>query len=127
AGDPEGDPHVWQDPTNVRKMVPAIRDALSAADPAGKATFDRNAADYDGQLDQLDGDIAADIGTIPPAGRKLVTNHDAFGYFVRRYGLTFVGSVVPSLTTDAEPSAAETQRLIEAIKAQGVKTIYTES
>jgi ABC-type Zn uptake system ZnuABC Zn-binding protein ZnuA len=123
----EGDPHVWQDPTNVRKMVPVIRDALARADPAGKATYEQNAAAYDAQLAELDRDIEAQIDTIPPANRKLVTNHNAFGYYARRYGLTVVGSVVPSLTTDAEPSAAETRRLIEAIKAQGVRAIYTES
>ncbi len=126
-GGSEGDPHVWQDPTNVRKMVPVIRDALARADPAGEATYAQNAAAYDAQLDQLDRDVKAQIDTIPPASRKLVTNHDAFGYYARRYGLTVVGSVVPSLTTDAEPSAAETRRLIDAIKAQGVKAIYTES
>jgi ABC-type Zn uptake system ZnuABC Zn-binding protein ZnuA len=125
--EPEGDPHVWQDVSNARKMVAAIRDTLGKADPAEAAAFQSNAAAYDAQLDRLDQDIKAQIATIPADQRKLVTNHDAFGYFVRRYGLTFVGSVIPSITTDAEPSAAEVQELVGAIKAEKVKAIYTET
>jgi ABC-type Zn uptake system ZnuABC Zn-binding protein ZnuA len=64
---------------------------------------------------------------IPPEQRKLVTNHDAFGYYVARYGLTFVGSVIPSLSTEAEPSASDTQRLIQDIRSQQVRAIFTEA
>jgi zinc/manganese transport system substrate-binding protein/manganese/iron transport system substrate-binding protein len=125
--EPEGDPHVWQDPTNVRKMVGVIRDTLAKADAADTAIFQANAAAYDRQLDELDREIEGQIKTIPPAQRKLVTNHDAFGYYVKRYGLTFVGSVIPSLSSEAEPSAGEVQKLVAAIKAEGVKAIYTET
>ena len=70
---------------------------------------------------------AAQIATIPPARRKLVTNHDAFSYYVRRYGLTFVGSVIPSLDTNTEPSAKQTAELIDKIKAEHVPAIFTEA
>lgn len=125
--EPEGDPHVWQDPTDAQKMVIAIRDTLAKAEPAGQAAYTANAASYNAQLDQLDQQIKQQIDTIPPDQRKLVTNHDAFGYYARRYGLTIVGTVIPSLSTEAEPSAGEVQQLIQAIKSQGVKAIYTET
>jgi zinc/manganese transport system substrate-binding protein/manganese/iron transport system substrate-binding protein len=123
----QGDPHVWQDPTNARKMVALIRDTLSASDPANGPTYQANAAAYSAQLDQLDQWIGQQIQSIPADQRKLVTNHDAFMYYVNRYGLTFVGSVIPSLSTEAEPSAAETQQLVQSIADQHVKAIYTES
>ncbi|MBO0884881.1 MAG: zinc ABC transporter substrate-binding protein [Mycobacterium sp.] len=122
-----GDPHVWQDPTNVEKMVVKIRDTLSATDPDGAPTYQANAEVYTAQLDQLDQSISQQIQTIPPDQRKLVTNHDAFTYYVNRYGLTFVGSVIPSLSTDAQPSAAEVQQLVQEIADQHVKAIYTET
>jgi ABC-type Zn uptake system ZnuABC Zn-binding protein ZnuA len=123
----QGDPHVWQDPTNVQKLVIVIRDTLSTADPDGAPTYQANAAAYSEQLGQLDQWISQQIQTIPPDQRKLVTNHDAFMYYVNRYGLTFVGSVIPSLSTEAEPSAAETQQLVQRIADQHVRAIYTEN
>ncbi|MEA2639707.1 MAG: zinc/manganese transport system substrate-binding protein [Chloroflexota bacterium] len=127
AEEPAGDPHVWMDPTNVQLMVLVIRDTLSRADPANGPVYATNAAAYTGQLTQLDNDIRGQWAILPPEQRKLVTNHDAFGYYVARYGLIFVGSVIPSLSTEAEPSAAETQQLIQNIQAQDVKAIFTES
>jgi zinc/manganese transport system substrate-binding protein/manganese/iron transport system substrate-binding protein len=123
----QGDPHVWQDPINAQKMVARIRDTLSAADPDGAPTYQANATAYTDQLAQLDQWIGQQIQSIPADQRKLVTNHDAFMYYVNRYGLTFVGSVIPSLSTEAEPSAAETQQLVQSIAAQHVKAIFTES
>jgi zinc/manganese transport system substrate-binding protein/manganese/iron transport system substrate-binding protein len=123
----QGDPHVWQDPTNAQKMVSVIRDTLIAADPDGAPTYQANATAYSDQLGQLDQWIGQQIQSIPPDQRKLVTNHDAFMYYVNRYGLTFVGSVIPSLSTEAEPSAAETRQLVQSIADEHVKAIYTES
>jgi ABC-type Zn uptake system ZnuABC Zn-binding protein ZnuA len=127
AGFSAGDPHVWFDPRNVAVMVDNITAALAAIDPAGQASYGARRDVYKQQLDQLDREIAAQIATIPPARRKLVTNHDAFAYYVARYGLTFVGSVIPSLDTNAEPSAKDTADLIAKIKAEGVPAIFTES
>jgi ABC-type Zn uptake system ZnuABC Zn-binding protein ZnuA len=126
--EPQGgdDPHIWFDPTNVQKMVNVIRDTLSAADPAGASTYATNTQVYSRLLDQLDTHIQAQIETIPAGQRKMVTNHDAFGYYIGRYGLEFVGSIIPSLSTEAQPSASETRKLIQKIKDQGVKAIFTE-
>jgi ABC-type Zn uptake system ZnuABC Zn-binding protein ZnuA len=121
------DPHVWFDPTNSQRMVLAIRDALAAADPDGKDIYAANAASYNGQLVRLDADIKALWAAVPESQRRLVTNHDVFGYYVARYGLTFVGSILESLSTEAEPSAAELQRLVQEIRSQGVRAIFTES
>jgi ABC-type Zn uptake system ZnuABC Zn-binding protein ZnuA len=123
----EGDPHVWFDPRNVKIMTDNIAAALIAADPDGTASYEARRDAYKAQLDQLDQAIADQIATIPPERRKLVTNHDAFGYYVARYGLTFVGSVIPSLDSRAEPSAKDTAELIDKIKAEGVPAIFTET
>ncbi|MBI4492902.1 MAG: zinc ABC transporter substrate-binding protein [Chloroflexi bacterium] len=125
--EPEGDPHVWQDPANTQKMVDVIRDALARLDAPGQTVYAANAAAYNRQLDQLDQQIKQQIATIPSEQRRLVTNHDAFGYYVRHYGLVFVGSVIPSLSTEAEPSAGEVRKLIQDIKEQHVKAIFTET
>ena len=108
-------------------MVDNIRDALDQADPSGKADYDRNAEAYNKVLDQADAQIRDILNAIPPANRKLVTNHDAFGYFARHYGLQIVGAVIPSASTQAEASAGETAALIDTVKNQGVKAIFAES
>jgi ABC-type Zn uptake system ZnuABC Zn-binding protein ZnuA len=121
------DPHIWQDPQNATIMVDNIRDALAKRDPANAAVYRQNAAVYTQQLDQLDGEIRRQVDTVPPANRKLVTNHDAFSYYAARYGISVVGSVIPSLDTNSEPSAKDTEDLIKKIKAQHVCAIFTES
>jgi ABC-type Zn uptake system ZnuABC Zn-binding protein ZnuA len=121
------DPHVWLDVANARVMVEHIRDALVAADPEGRATYEANATTYLAELAEMDGWIREQIATIPPPGRKLVTNHDAFGYYVHAYGLELVGAVIPSLDSQAQPSARETAQLIDRIRATGVKAIFTEA
>ncbi|HEU0115556.1 MAG TPA: metal ABC transporter substrate-binding protein [Thermomicrobiales bacterium] len=127
AGFGGGDPHVWFDPTNVKIMTDTIAAALTNADPAGAASYAARRDAYDRNLGILDAWIKGQIATIPPKRRKLVTNHDAFTYYVTRYGLTDVGSVIPSLDTSAEPSAQETEALIGKIKAEGVPAIFTEA
>jgi ABC-type Zn uptake system ZnuABC Zn-binding protein ZnuA len=121
-----GDPHVWYDPTNVQKIVEVLRDTLSTQEPAAAATFAANATAYNRQLDQLDQQIQQQIGTIPAEQRKLVTSHESFRYYADRYGLDYVGSVIPSISSEAEPSAAELQRLIQEVRSQQVKAIFTE-
>jgi ABC-type Zn uptake system ZnuABC Zn-binding protein ZnuA len=123
----QGDPHVWFDVANAKLMAANIRDACIAADPAHRDAYMTQAAAYLAQLDELDGWIRQQIATIPPANRKLVTNHDAFGYFVAAYGLEFVGAVIPSLDSQAEPSAKDIARLVDTIRAQHVKAIFTEA
>ncbi|MFS8087310.1 MAG: metal ABC transporter substrate-binding protein [Acidobacteriota bacterium] len=125
AGD-EDDPHVWQDPKNAKIMVDNIVEALSAADPTNAATFEANGAAYNLKLDAADREARALIESIPVANRKMVTNHDAFGYFLRAYGLTFVGAVIPSTSSEAQPSAKDLANLQDLIKREGVKAIFAE-
>jgi zinc/manganese transport system substrate-binding protein/manganese/iron transport system substrate-binding protein len=122
-----GDPHIWHNPKNAEIMSRNIATAFDAKDPADKATFDANLTSYTGKLDQLDGWIAQQIDTLPADQRKLVTNHDAFGYYIDRYHLTFVGSIIPSFDTSAELSGKQLNTLIAKIKATGVKAIFSES
>jgi ABC-type Zn uptake system ZnuABC Zn-binding protein ZnuA len=122
-----GDPHIWQNPLNAKTMAANIEAAFATADPAHAAEYQRNLATYQAKLDTLDADITAKINTIPVAQRKLVTNHDAFGYYVQRYKLEFVGSIIPSFDTSAELSGTDVEDLVAKIKATGVKAIFSES
>lgn len=121
------DPHIWHSAPNAIIMLNHIRAALSQLDAANAATYTANAAAYEKRLNDLDVYIRAQIATIPPANRKIVTNHDTFGYYFARYGLTHVGSVIPSMDTNFQPSAQELTALIRAIKAERVKAIFIES
>ena len=121
------DPHWWHDPRNVEAAVGAIRDALSRADPAQKARFARNAAAYLARVRRLDAGIRACLATVPPAQRKLVTDHDAFGYFARRYGVQVIGAVIPSQTTQAQPSAGDIAKLSALIQRERVKAVFPET
>jgi zinc/manganese transport system substrate-binding protein len=123
----EHDPHIWHNPQNAKIMVTNIEKGLAAADPAHATAFAGNLTTYAAQLDKLDADNEAAFAKIPAAQRKLVTNHDAFGYYVDRYKLQFVGSVIPSLDTSAELSAQQLNDLVAKIKATWTKAIFTES
>lgn len=121
----EFDPHVWFDPANVKVIVASIAETFSSADPDHADEFAANLAGYQSELDELDAYIEGSIESL--TNRKIVTNHEAFGYYIDRYGLEFVGSVIPSLDSAAEPSASEIDELIDAIRAEGVTVIFTES
>jgi ABC-type Zn uptake system ZnuABC Zn-binding protein ZnuA len=125
VGDPAGDPHIWQNPQNAKIMVANIEQALAVAQPQCEAAFVANQASYDAQLDQLDAANQAAIAEL--TNKKLVTNHDAFGYYVDRYGLDFVGSIIPSFDTSAELSASQIADLVAKIREQGVKAVFSES
>jgi zinc/manganese transport system substrate-binding protein/manganese/iron transport system substrate-binding protein len=129
AGDEQkaGDPHVWLNPLNVKTMVDNLAAALSAVDPAGADSYRANAAAYKQQLDALDTSIQEQINTIPRDRRKVVTTHDAFGYYIDRYGLTYVGSVIPSTDTNAQPSAKQVADIVRTIKQERVPAIFIES
>ncbi|GLY88271.1 metal ABC transporter substrate-binding protein [Actinoallomurus iriomotensis] len=122
-----GDPHIWHDPKNAELMSRNIAAAFEATDPSGKAAYAANLASYTTKLDRLDSWIAQQIGTLPAGRRELVTNHDAFGYYIDRYHLTFVGSIIPSFDTSAELSGKRLDALVAKIKATGVKAIFSES
>ncbi|HZE32546.1 MAG TPA: metal ABC transporter substrate-binding protein [Actinoallomurus sp.] len=122
-----GDPHIWHNPKNAETMSGNIAAAFEAKDPADKAAYAANLTSYTGKLDQLDTWIAQQIDTLPADQRKLVTNHDAFGYYIDRYHLQFVGSIIPSFDTSAELSGKQLNTLIAKIKSTGVKAIFSES
>lgn len=125
--EPEGDPHVWFDPTLVQKMVTNIADGLAKVDPASASIYQQNATAYNAQLTQLDTQLMGLFSQVPKEQRKLVTNHDAFRYLAKRYDLTIVGAVIPSISDAAEPSAKEINDLIETVKREKVKAIFAES
>lgn len=125
--DEGSDPHWWQDPRNAQRAVAAITDALVTVDPAGAPAYRAAAARYERRLRNLDRAVAACLGPVPAARRKLVTTHDALGYYARRYGIQVVGTIIPSLSTEAQPSAGDTAALIATIRRTGVKAIYVES
>ncbi len=125
-GDEHGniDPHTWTTPVNGIVFVKNIEAALIAADPANAKTYTANAEKYSAQLQDLDAWVRAQIETIPPEHRKLVTGHTAFGYFAHEYGLEQIGTVIPGFSSVSEPSAQELAALQDAIEAQGVKAIF---
>jgi len=122
----EGDPHIWFDVKNVIKITESIKNKLIELDSTNAALYATKASNYISELEELDTFIRTQIGTIPEENRKIVTNHDAFGYYINAYGLQFVGSVIPSLSTEDQPTPSETSELIERIKTENVKAIFTE-
>jgi ABC-type Zn uptake system ZnuABC Zn-binding protein ZnuA len=123
----ELDPHWWQDPRNAILAVEAVRAALAEADPAGRAAYTRNAAAYTRELRALDADVATCIQQVPADKRKLVTTHDSLGYFAERYGVEVIGAVIPSLSTQAQPSARDVDELVRQIEDEGVEAIFPEA
>lgn len=121
-----GDPHVWHDPEAAKLMVDNVAAGLAQADPGGAQTYERNATAYRRKLDGMAATIRREFAPIPRHRRDLITSHDAFGYFARAYDINVVGSVLPSLTTDTEPSARRVRELVEDIRRERVSTIFTE-
>lgn len=120
----EIDPHLWQDVGNAQSYVELIRDTLIGVDPAGAATYRRNAEAYLAELGALDTYLTERIASIPPVDRHLVTTHDAFAYLARAYGIPVAGFVTPSPAT--EPSLADRVRLTETIRNLRVKAVFLE-
>ena len=123
--DGAADPHIWQDPGNARRMAANIERGLAAAEPADATAFAANLAAYTKELEALDAEVERQIDGL--ANKKVVTNHDAFGYYLDRYGLELVGSVIPSFDTSAELSGRDIRDLVAKIKATGVKAIFSET
>lgn len=119
------DPHAWQSIANAKVYVANIRDALSAADPAGKASYEANATSYLAELDKLEGEVKAAVARIPAQRRKAITTHDAFGYFVKAYGIEFIAP--QGVSTEAEASAKDVARIIRQVKAQKIPAVFLEN
>ncbi|WP_241980094.1 metal ABC transporter substrate-binding protein [Cryobacterium sp. TMT4-31] len=122
-----GNPHIWTDVKNAEAMVATIADGLAGASTSHATDFEANEAVYSAQLAELDGWIRENVDAVPSSERLLVSNHDAFGYFTAAYGITYVGSVIPSFDDNAEPSAAEIDALVAAVKTTGVKAVFSEA
>jgi zinc/manganese transport system substrate-binding protein len=122
------DPHVWHDVQNAMHIVEIVRAQLAEVDPAHAQAYSDNAASYLQQLKDLDGWVVQTVATLPESERKLVTSHDTFGYFARRYGFKVLGSGLESVSTEAaDPSAADFAKLCQAIKAARVPVIFAEN
>ncbi|MFN9075988.1 MAG: metal ABC transporter solute-binding protein, Zn/Mn family [bacterium] len=119
------DPHVWMDPVLWAKTAPAVRDALAKIDPDGKESYDRNLTAFETAAAALDRDCSLAINTIPVAQRTLVTAHDAFGYFGRRYGLAVRG--IQGLSTESEPSLGDIEELVGKISEERIPAIFIET
>jgi len=121
------DPHWWQDPRNAAAAVSTIRDELAATDPEGADAYERNAAAYIRRIEQTDRLVSKCIESAPKGARKLVTSHDSLGYFADRYGIEVIGSAVPALSTQAQPSTGETAGLIELLEEEDVRAVFPEA
>jgi zinc/manganese transport system substrate-binding protein len=119
------DPHAGQSVANAKIYVANIRDALIEADPAGKAAYEANAAAYLGKLDALDQDVKATVAAIPADRRKIISTHDAFGYFQQAYGVEFIAP--QGVSTEAEPSARDVARIITQVKKQKIPAVFLEN
>ena len=118
--------HWWLDLRAGEAAVGVVRDVLVRSDPGRAAGYRSRAAAYMRRLRRLDAVLEACIRQLPPERRKLVTTHDAFDAFARRYGMEVVGAVIPSAAADAQPSAGETSRLIARIRSEAVPAVFPE-
>jgi zinc/manganese transport system substrate-binding protein len=119
------DPHAWQSVANAKIDVANIRDALIAADPADTEAFRASAARYLSELDALDAEVRAAVAKIPPERRKVISTHDAFGYFARAYGIAFIAPL--GVSTESEPSARDVAAIIAQVRAGKIPAVFLEN
>ena len=119
------DPHAWQDLANGKLYVANIRDGLTEADPQGRAVYEANAAEYLAALDQEDAAVKAAIALLPPERRKIITSHDAFGYFSKAYGLEIIAP--EGVSTESEASAQDVAKIIRQIKVEKIPAVFLEN
>jgi zinc/manganese transport system substrate-binding protein len=120
----DADPHAWQSVANAEKYVANIRDALAAADPMDAEVFRQNARIYLARLEALDGEVRQAISQIPKSRRRMISTHDAFGYFAARYGIAFIAPV--GVSTEAEPSARDIAGIIGQVKTEHIPAVFLE-
>jgi zinc/manganese transport system substrate-binding protein len=119
------DPHAWQSLANGRIYVQNIRDGLTAADPGGRDVYAANATQYLAEIDAVEKLVRDSIAKLPPAHRKIITTHDAFGYFGATYGMEFIAP--EGVSTDSEASARDVAKIIRQIKAEKVPAVFLEN
>jgi zinc/manganese transport system substrate-binding protein len=120
----DADPHAWQSVANAKKYVTNIRDALIAADPAVAEAFRKRAETYLTKLDALDREVRDAIRQIPESRRKVISTHDAFGYFASAYGIQFIAPL--GVSTESEASARDIAGIIAQIKAAKIPAVFLE-
>jgi len=121
----DADPHAWQSVASAKVYVANIRDALAAADPADAEMFLANARRYQAELDALEAAVRAAVEKIPPARRKVISTHDAFGYFAAAYGVEFIAP--EGVSTETEPSARDVGAIISQIKSAKIPAVFLEN
>ena len=119
------DPHAWQDPRNGMIYARNIAEGLAAADPDHASEYRANAATYAAELEALDSWIAARFASVPVKARRIITTHDAFGYYGDRYGITFLAA--EGLSADAEPSAKSIAVLVRQVRREKARTVFLEN
>jgi len=121
----DADPHAWQSVANAKIYVANIRDALASVDPADAEVFRSQAQSYLGKLDALDREVRQAIAKIPPSRRKVISTHDAFGYFASAYGIEFIAPV--GVSTESEPTARGIAAIIRQIKDEKIPAVFLEN
>jgi zinc/manganese transport system substrate-binding protein len=119
------DPHAWQSLANGRVYVQNIRDGLVAADPAGKDAYEANAKKFLADIDDVERLVKDSVARLPPARRKIITTHDAFGYFGATYGMEFIAP--EGVSTESEASAKDVAKIIRQIKAEKIPAVFLEN
>jgi zinc/manganese transport system substrate-binding protein len=119
------DPHAWQDLNNGRLYVANVAAALAAADPRDAQDFRQAAAAYTAAIEAKDKWVRAELTAVPAGQRKIITSHDAFGYFGAAYGIAFLAP--EGVSTDAEPSAGGIARLVQQMKSKGIRIVFFEN
>jgi zinc/manganese transport system substrate-binding protein len=119
------DPHAWQSLANGKIYVQNIRDGLIAADPGSDAVYRANAGKFMSEIDQIEAHVVSAINALPPNRRRLITTHDAFGYFGATYGLEFIAP--EGVSTESEASVKDVARIIRQIKAQKIPAVFLEN
>lgn len=127
SDDGEWDPHLWTDPGRIADGVEALRDTVATLDGVDAVDVEERAASYLDELAVLDGEIESLLAGVPEERRVLVTNHEVFAYFADRYGFEVIGTVIPSITTLAEPAPAELEALAHEIEEHEVPAIFAET
>jgi zinc/manganese transport system substrate-binding protein len=125
GGHTEADPHAWQSVVNAKTYVGNIYEALVAADPAGKSTYQANASAYISKLEGLDVQVKAAVAAIPADRRKIITTHDAFGYFGAAYGVAFIAP--QGVSTESEVSARDVAKIITQVRKQKIPAVFLEN
>ena len=121
----DADPHAWQSVANAKMYIANIRDALVAADPADAEVFRANADNYLMRLDALDREVRQAIALIPQNHRKVISTHDAFGYFAAGYGIDFIAPL--GVSTESEASARDIAKIVTQVKASGIPAVFLEN